>query len=75
MCTCGVKLRFPYKVNAPPKGHAAVAGFHTDGGGGGLEFLPPPPEILEIEYGFFCFFTGIKQQSCPRFRQKQSERI
>jgi len=46
MCTCAVKLQFPYKVNAPPKGHAAGAGFHTDRGGGGLEFPPPPQEIL-----------------------------
>ena len=36
---------------------------------------PPPPRNLEIEYGYYCFVTGIKQQSCSRLRQKQSERI
>ena len=36
---------------------------------------PPHPRNLEIEYGYYCFVTGIKQQSCPRLRQKQSERI
>ena len=41
---------------------------------GGLEF-PSPPRNHEIEYGYYCFVTGIKQQSCPRLRQKQSERI
>ena len=25
-----------------------------------------PPRNLEIEYGYYCFVTGIKQQSCPR---------
>ena len=42
------------------------------GGGGGLNF---PPRNLEIEYGYYCFVTGIKQQSCSRLCQKQSERI
>ena len=55
----------------------SVPGFHT-GGGGGLEF--PPATIfshrnLEIEYGYYSFVTGVKQQSCPRLRQKQSERV
>ena len=45
-------------------------GFHTEGGPG-----ISPPRNLEIEYGYYCFVTGIKQQSCPRLRQKQSERI
>ena len=52
---------------------------------------PPPPSsvwnparlivvtvaniIVEIEYGYYCFVMGIKQQSCPRVHQKQSERI
>ena len=36
---------------------------------------PPPPRNLEIEYGYYCFVTDIKQQSCLRLRQKQSERI
>ena len=42
------------------------------GGGGGWNFPPPPPRNLEIEFGYYCFVTGIKQQSCPRL---QSERI
>ena len=57
-----------------------ISGFHTEGGGGGMEFPNPPPppsptEILKIEYGYYCFVTGIKQQSCLRLCQKQSERI
>ena len=35
--------------------------------------IPPPTRNLEIEYSYYCFVTGIKQQSCPRLRQKQSE--
>ena len=50
-----------------------VSGFHTEGGSWNPS--PPPPRNLEIEYGYYCFVTGIKQQSCPRLRQKQSERI
>ena len=30
-------------------------------GAGGLEFPQPPPRNLEIEYGYYCFITGIKQ--------------
>ena len=36
---------------------------------------PPPPRKLEIECGYYCYVTSIKQQSCPKFCQKQSERI
>ena len=43
-----------------------LQGFFLGGGEPGI--LSPP----EIEYGFV---TGIKQQSCPRLRQKQPERI
>ena len=42
-----------------------------EGGAG----IPPPPRNLEIKYGCYCFVTGIKQQSCTRLCQKQSERI
>ena len=49
------------------------AGFHTEGGGGGGAGILPPPRNLEIEYGSYCFVTGVKQQSCPRLRQKQSK--
>ena len=57
---------------------------------GGRKFQDPPSSvwnparlivvtvaniIVEIEYGYYCFVTGIKQQSCPRLHQKQSERI
>ena len=50
---------------------------------GGEPGIPPPPpkpqfspsRNLEINYGYYCFVTCIKQQSCPRLRQKQSERI
>ena len=51
-----------------------LAGFHTEGAG----IAPPlPPSLgnLEIEYGYLCFVTAIKQQSCPRLRQNRSERI
>ena len=49
------------------------SGFHTDGGrGAGISL---PPRNFEIEYGYYCFVTGSKQQSCPRLHQKQSERI
>ena len=34
---------------------------------------PPPTRNLEIEYSYYCFVTGMKQQSCPRLHQKQSE--
>ena len=44
---------------------------YRGGGGPGTS----TPRNLEIEYGYYCFVTGIKQQSCPRLRQKQSERI
>ena len=43
------------------------SGFYTRGRG--WPWNPPP---LEIECGFV---TGIKQQSCPRLRQNQSEKI
>ena len=46
----------------------SCSGFHTEGGGAGI-FLPQPqfpPGNLEIEYGYYCFVTDIKQQSCPR---------
>ena len=35
----------------------------------GPGILPPPPQNPENEYGYCCFVTGIKQQSCPRLRQ------
>ena len=41
-------------------------------GGGGWNFSP---RNLEIEYGYYCFVTGIKQKSCLRLHQKQSERV
>ena len=39
-------------------------GFHTEGGGGDLEFPPPshnfpPPGNLEIEYGYYCGAVNI----------------
>ena len=40
--------------------------------GGALGFLP---RNLEIEYAYYCFVTCIKQQSCLRLCQKQSEMI
>ena len=43
--------------------------------GGWNSTPPPPPRNLEIKYGCYCFVTGIKQQSCTRLCQKQSERI
>ena len=44
------------------------------GGGGGGGGWNSPPENLEIEYGYYCFVTGIKQQSCPRLRQEHAPR-
>ena len=41
MCTCGVKLRFPYKVNAPPK-RACCWGRVSYRRGRG-DWSPPPP--------------------------------
>ena len=67
MCTCGVKLRFPYKVNAPPKGHAAGAGFHTDGGGGGLEFLPPPQKYLKLSMVIIVLSLVLNNNLVPDF--------
>ena len=43
-------------------------GFHTEGEG--PEILPPPRN-LEIEYGYYCFVTSIKQQSGPRLHQER----
>ena len=50
-----------------------LPGFHTEGNGGGGPWNFPPSRNLEIEYGYYCFVTGIKQQSCPRLCQKQSK--
>ena len=46
------------------------AGFHAEEGG---PWNSPSPRNLEIEYGYYRFVTGIKQQSCPKLRQKQSK--
>ena len=54
------------------------AGFHTEGGS--LEFSPPPPPatIFPLKKSWnwvWLLLFCLKQQSCPRLRQKQSERI
>ena len=76
------------KVLQVSKQKSIHAGFHTEVGGGGLEF-PPPPRNLEIQYGYYCGAINIRcfiymlldirmcHQSvvwkvCPRLRQKQS---
>ena len=69
------------QVSFLPKPHPAlcylqqsfIQGWGGGGGGGGAWNSPPPPppppQNPEIEYGYCCFVTGIKQQSCPRLRQ------
>ena len=52
-----------------------TAGFYTEERGGGAGIPPPLPHPEIFKLSMVIILTGIKQQSCPRLRHKQSERI